>query len=390
VPLAIQSFVANTTDPAALILEVQQGTALLRRPTSPDFAGITERTTDVPEGSIIRVDPSAQAILTVRDPSGLTDLVIVQLYANTEVTLEAAQSPRFDDSPNPHRFNLLVNGGRVRVNVLDDTDRTVAARVEAPQGEVTFTTGTYALEVTNEELQVTVREGQASVHAQGESVVVEPSQRGQVTLGQSPQGGLSGERNLIANGSFADAANPAWSIEHDLQVPSESPGTIDFTTLAGRRAALFDRNGPSHAETRLVQRIDRDVTEAASLTLHFAVLVARQDVPVCGALGSECPLIVKINYRDTSGVEREWVQGFYLVSAPDPQNVNPRFCVTCSTRNPHRPIASNLWYPFDSGNLMELLAVDGITPARIQRITFYASGHSYRSGITDVELLVQD
>ena len=188
VPLAIQSFVANTTDPAALILEVQQGTALLRRPTSPDFAGITERTTDVPEGSIIRVDPSAQAILTVRDPSGLTDLVIVQLYANTEVTLEAAQSPRFDASPNPHRFNLLVNGGRVRVNVLDDTDRTVAARVEAPQGEVTFTTGTYALEVTNEELQVTVREGQASVHAQGESVVVEPSQRGQVTLGQSPQG----------------------------------------------------------------------------------------------------------------------------------------------------------------------------------------------------------
>jgi hypothetical protein len=34
--------------------------------------------------------------------------------------------------------------------------------------------------------------------------------------------------------------------------------------------------------------------------------------------------------------------------------------------------------------------VDGAKPTRITQVTFYASGHSYRAAVTDVELLVQD
>ncbi len=390
VPLAIQSFLTYSTEPAALILEVQQGTALLQRPASADLVGVTDRTIDVPEDSVISVDDSTRAILTLRDPSGVTNLAIIQLYANTELTLEAANSPRFPASPNPHRLDLFVKGGRIRANVLNGTPRPAAVMIRSPQGEVRFATGTYAVEVSNEELQVTVRDGRAIVSAQDTSVFIEPAQRARVELGRPPQGGLSNERNLIANGNFANSSPADWVIEHGPQAENEPTGAVTFTTFVGRRAALFERRGPSHAETRLMQAIDRDVSEAASLTLHFAVLIGDHDLPVCGSLGSECPLMVKINYRDASGAEREWVQGFYSPSAPDPQKLNPPLCETCSTRNLHQPILPNAWYPYDSGNLMELLTTDAFTPEHITRITFYASGHSYRSAITDVELLVQD
>ena len=389
VPLAVRSFLTDSTDPAAVILQRQQGTPLLQRPNSADFVGVTDQPTEVLEGSVIQIDESTQAVLTMRDPGVETNLVVVQLYGNTDVTLRAANTPRFDLSPNPHRLDLLVTNGRIRINVLNDATRPVAASVRSPQGEVAFSVGTYAVEVTNEELQVTVREGQATVSAQGTVVVIEPPRRARVELGQPPEGGLSGERKLIDNGSFAEPLEQTWIIEHGPQDENEPKGIVTSTTVTGRRAALFERSGPSHAETRLAQEVNRDVTDAASLTLHFAVLVSNQDVPLCGQLGSECPLMVKINYRDTIGTEREWLQGFYAV--PTPPNINnPNYCQACSTSNPHRRIPPNTWFTYDSDNLMDVLTVDDFKPSRITRITFYASGHSYRSAITDVELLMQD
>ena len=389
-PLAVRSFLTDSTELAALILKVQQGTALLQRPTSADFVGITDVTIDVPAGSAIKADASTQAILTMRDRNTLSDLAIAQLYANTALTVLTASSPRFGASPNPHQFGLAMESGRIRINVLDDTGRPVVAYLRAPQGEVTFAPGTYAVEVSNQELQVTARDGSAVVSARGVEVVIGSLERARVALGQAPQGGLSNERNLVADGNFTGSPADAWSATHDLQDETEAPGRITYTTVAGRQAAEFVRGGRSHAETRLEQELNRDVTEAASLTLHFAVRVDEQDIPICGTLGSECPLMVRIDYRDTSGTGREWVQGFYSGAAPDPQNVNPRFCVTCSTRNAHRPVVPATWFAFDSGNLMDELVVDGFRPAWIDGISFYASGHSYQSAITDVELLVQD
>lgn len=387
VPLAIRSFLTDSTDPAAVILQRQQGTPLLQRPNSADFVGVTDQPTEVLEGSVIQIDESTQAVLTMRDPGVETNLVVVQLYGNTDVTLRAANTPRFGLSPNPHRLDLLVTNGRIRINVLNDTRRPVAASVQSPQGEVTFAVGTYAVEVTNEELQVTVREGRATVTAQGTSVVIEPSQRARVELGQTPQGGLSGERPLLVS-SFIGSLQPAWTIEHGPQDENEPTGTVTSATVAGRRAALFERTGPSHAETRLVRELNRDVTDASSLTLHFAVLLSFQDVPVCGSQGTECPMMVKIEYRDASDNSREWLHGFYAIN--DPNNVNKPICEICTRRFQHQRILRDTWFSYDSGNLMDILTVDGLKPVRIIRVIFYASGHSYQSAVTDVELLVQD
>jgi hypothetical protein len=118
---------------------------------------------------------------------------------------------------------------------------------------VTFGTGIFAIEVTNRDLQITAREGSATVSAQGKSVVIESSQRAVVMLREAPQGGLSGERPLLANGSFADSFQPAWAIEHGPQAEDEPFGTVKTAVVAGRRAALFERASRGHAETRLLR-----------------------------------------------------------------------------------------------------------------------------------------
>lgn len=396
-PLLIRSFINNSAEPAYIILRVLRGNASLQRPNSNDFVLVAEPSTetDIPEGSLIRVDASTQAQLTVRAPSvEQSDLVVIQLADDTNMMLVAASSPLFDASSNPYRVDLFITGGRVRVKVLNDLDRAVAVSIESPQGRVSFSTGTYIVEITNEEMLVTVREGQADVSAHGRAVRIRPSERAIVVFGQPPLGGLSSERNLIIDGNFAEALESSWAVENILQIESESEGSIAISPVNGRRAARFDRAGQNHAETQLVQEINRDVTDSTSLQLHFSVLVNHQDVPVCGSAGSECPLMVRINFHDVDGVEREWLQGFYemLDPNPDPNAANKPICGTCPlyARNRHRRITADTWFPYDSGNLIDLLNEAGIKPSRIDRITFYASGHSYVSAITDIELLVQD
>ena len=46
------------------------------------------------------------------------------------------------------------------------------------------------------------------------------------------------------------------------------------------------------------------------------------------------------------------------------------------------------WQTFDSGNLMEMLA--DTPPAVIQRLTIYASGHTFHALVTEIELLAQE
>jgi hypothetical protein len=391
-PLLIRSFINDSVSPAFVVLESPRGTTLLRRPASPDVVGVVESTDDVPDGSQIRVDESMQALLTMNDPVDRnTRLATVKLFGAAAATLRAAHTPRFDASPNPYRLELFLDSGRMRINVSNDTPRAVQVIVYGPQGEATFGAGTYAIEVTNEELQVTVREGEAIVGGrQGQPAIIHALERAVVPLNQAPQGGLSNELDLIRDGGFAQPLERNWTMELKApEIETESTGRVYSTTVAGRLAARFDRNGQGHGEVDLTQSVERDVTDSVSLQLHFLVFIDRHDVPLCGSVGSECPLMMRLRYRDTSGSEREWIQGFYVIGDPNP-NPNPQICLLCSSRNPHTQIPPQSWYPYDSGNLLEDMAINGLKPAQIIDITFYASGHSFASAVTDVELLVQD
>ncbi|HZY44387.1 MAG TPA: hypothetical protein VFF70_06510, partial [Anaerolineae bacterium] len=291
-----------------------------------------------------------------------------------------ARSPRFQASALPHRETLTIDGGRMRVTVSPDIARSTDVRIISPQATTVLHEGSGSIDVTNDELQVTIRDGTAGVTALGATVTLTQSQRTQVVLGQPPSGVLSPERNLIINGNFRDSLDGTWEISNDLQAPNEPPGSVSILAESGRRLAVFDRTGVYHAETDLKQTINKDVRDFRSLKLHFVVQVSNQDVPVCGQAGSECPLMMRIDYKDVNGTDRSFIQGFYNVL--DPGNVNPNYCTSCGSRLEHIHVSKDFPYTYELGDLMTQLQ-----PTQITAITFYASGHSYRSAVAEIELL---
>ena len=380
VPLGIRSFINDTTEVALITLEVQQGTALVSLPGSDNPIGVTTQKGNLPENSTVGMDASGQAVLTVRAPRDGSTLLNVQIYGSTNLEIVQAGAPRFRQSNQPYQLTLHVESGRVRVTVAGSLDRPIDARVITPQSTTDLQEGSYAFDISNEVMQVTVREGEADVSAKGSTLPLSQGQRTLVRLGSRPDGILSPESNLITNGDFRRALADTWDVSNDLQVPTEPPGTVTIVVSGGRRAAQFDRAGFSHAQTEMRQVISKNVRDFRSLKLHFVVQIISQDVPVCGQAGSECPMMMRLDYKDADGTDRSFFQGFY--SLPDPNNLNPNYCTSCGTRQEFIPIAPNFSYTFDKDDLMKLLA-----PTQITGITFYASGHSYRAQVSEIELL---
>ncbi len=380
IPLVIRSFINDSTEVASITLEVQQGTVLVQRVGIDQPIGVTTELNNVPEGSTIRADPNVQALLTIRTPGEQATLMTIQIYGSTNLDIIDARAPRFQQSTLPYQAHLTIDGGRVRVTVAGGLERPTDCQLVSPQATALLQEGSYVIEVTNDEAQVTVRDGLAQVSAHGSVLDLKPQQRTVVRLGSPPSGIFSPELNLITDGDFRQPLAMGWEVTHDLQEPSEAPGTVSIITDGGGRWALFERSGTYHAETDLRQIINKDVRGFGSLKLHFLVQISDHDVPVCGQAGSECPLMMRLDYKDANGTDRSYLQGFYW--RLDPNNINPNYNTTSGQRVEHLRVQPNVPRPFDSDNLMTLLA-----PSQITAITFYASGHSWRAAISEVELL---
>jgi hypothetical protein len=382
VPLAIRSFFNDSTETPRITLEVQQGTALVRLPGSNEPIGVTTSRDNLPEGTTIRADDNVQAVLTVRSPLDNSILQTVQIYGSTNLDVALARSPRFQVSTQPYQVTANVEGGRVRVNVVGNSRRAFDSNVITPQADTELQEGSYAFEVSNDETQVTVREGLAQVSGQGTvlPLVLNPQQRTVVQLGSPPSGIYKPERDLIVNGNFRLPLEGTWEPFNDLQNRNELSGTVTIQTIGGQRSAVFDREGEYHAATGIRQAINKDVRDLQALKLSFVVRVFDQNVPLCGAVGSECPIMMQLDYKDADGTDRSFLQGFY--ARPDDSGVNPDYNTTSGSRQKHLRISPNVAYTYESDNL-----IDSLKPSQITAITFYASGHTYRSSVAQVELL---
>jgi hypothetical protein len=380
VPLAAGSIINDSSETALMTLEVQQGTALVNRPDSAEPIGVTTELGNLPEGVSIRADDNVQALLTIRSPHDNSILQTVQIYGSTDLAVERARVPRFQMSTRPSQIDLVTDIGRVRVNVAGSAARPIETTLTTPQALSTLPEGSYAFEVSNDETQVTVREGSALVSAQGVTQKVTPPGRTVVKLNGPPSAVLSPERNLVVNGNFRLPLESTWTVYNDLQNNREQPGTVTIQTVGGQPSAVFERQGAYHAETGLRQIINKNVLDFSSLRLHFVVRVFEQDVPVCGQAGSECPLMMRLDYKDQDGTDRSFLQGFY--ARLDGSGANPTYNTTSGSRNEHQRLPTSAAFTYDSANLMETLK-----PAQITAITFYASGHSYRSSVAEIELL---
>ncbi len=200
----------------------------------------------------------------------------------------------------------------------------------------------------------------------------------------------SPKRDLVADGKFAAELAPDWSVSTETEHDYESGGEVKLATDGERQIASFSRTGSGHAETRITQMISQSVPADGWLQVRVVLRVQSQDVPLCGVLGSECPVMIKLGYEDATGAWNEWVQGFYATDDSSMSSIPPT-CVTCEISQPHIRVPAGKWYTFESANLLQDLPARGLMAPRIIRsITVSASGHSYNSQVAEVALLVRE
>ncbi|MCX7855531.1 MAG: hypothetical protein N2556_06115 [Anaerolineae bacterium] len=372
VPLGVRQYLLTATRAQPTLLQPQHGTPGLQRGGRGDLIALRDPTWDVPAGSLLTTDSAAQALLTFYAPASESEVVAaVQVYGDTRLRIQSARSPRFALSSLPHRVGLQVESGRVRIAVSPAAGRETTAQLHTPHLTAVLTAGSYEARVYGSLTEFIVREGHAEVtSAEGHSVSLTDAQRTIAQVGPTPLETLPAARNLLVNGDFRQPLEVGW------ETYTIEAGTVQTTTVAGRPAARFFREGIGHAEVGIRQVLNYDVRDFTSLILHLSVMVQGQSLPGCGSAGSECPIIVRIDYQDIYGGDRTWFHGFYSV----PKAAND-YLYWWSDQIPLQT-----WASYDSENLMQSDA----PPALIKSVTIYASGHSFDALVTEVELLAQE
>ncbi len=400
-PLGVQYFLRTASASQKASLEPQEGTPRMRRRGQGEAIALIGPTWDVPAGTVISTDTAAEGLLTLYTPGPESEAVAwVKIYDQTEVVLRYARSPRFSVSSLPHRVALEVRlpthpqadlspeqtgraEARVRVSVVPAGGRDTVMEIHTSHFVALLQGGSYEIRVRDGQAELSVIEGTAQITPpDGKAVVVDRSQRAVVRSGSGSVDILPGERNLLRNGDFRLPLEEDWQVYHK-DVQQNPPGTVEAITFAGRSVARFHREGMGHAEVGIGQQVNYDVRDFTSLVFRLSVLIQNQSLPGCGQLGSECPILVRIDYKDVYGTDRTWYHGFFSQPPGGTDLLNPW----------DERIPPQAWYTFDSGNLIDPENPVGpfeVPPALIKGVTIYASGHSFEALVTDVELLAQE
>ena len=367
------------------------GTVLVTRPgrTAPEV-----NLTDIPVHSEIRTESTDQASLNFVSADGKQVLGTVRVFGGSVLVVDQADSPRYATGRAPNRISLHVTSGRVQATVGVDVTRRVQMEIISDPGATTLLdeAGSNAsVQVDATTTMVTVRDGQATVSAAGQSVVLLKDQRAQVAPDSAPTHALPAEQNLIVNGDFTQPLTGTWSL--DTRQPAdqnEEVGTAELATDSGRRTIHVMRSGNNWGHVGRTQDINRDVQGLTSLRLSMDIRIDNQDLHNCGQLGTECPLMVKISFVDIGGGAHEWLQGFYDFNDPNP-GAGLTFCLTCfPVRYNHILWPASAWQSYTSDDLLQKFADSGTQPSVIKSITIYGEGHTFDSQFADVQLLASE
>jgi hypothetical protein len=377
-PLGIRSFALHSTVDQSVMLDVQ------RPPLRVTLSGRGEpmaldREREIPRATSIATDETSGRLVFQEVKNDNLMLATVQLYDYTEVILREARSPRFRSSPLSHEMELELLSGRLRITIPGEESRPTSMLVHTDLGQVTLAEGTYEVKVNGSTTDIIVSSGHATIeHPNGESLSLGTSQRASIENGRV-NGPLSAARNLIKNGDFQIPLSDSWTVYAEQK--EDPPPSVETVTEEGVPAASFYRIGSNHAEAGIYQDIDYDVRDFTYLELRMGVHIIYESIAGfggCGTLSSECPIMVRIDYKDIHGTDREWLQGFYIDEPASDWLIYPWT----------QQLPARKWQTYDSGNLIEYW--NDNPPAVIKRVTVYASGHSFHALITDLELLAEE
>jgi len=396
VPLTANVVLQRAVRPLIVQIQANEGTVGIQQGdngTSALFAG------DIPQelnaGGTILTNATDTALLQVLTPDEMQVVARIQVYGNTNVGLVEGNGPRFGVSSADNRLELDLNGGRLRISVPrwdDPFERPLFLHLTVPQGEIIIREpGQYSVTAVNQETQISVLEGQASVVGNEGSLVLAADERVVMPAEGPLRGPLDTERNLMRNGDFGRDFEEWFLPVGDIEIADQPEVEIRVITQTSETKLKFSRVGRGHVDASVVQYVEQDlqdITDYQSLQLLIWMQVLDQSVPVCGTVGSECPLTIEIEYTDINGNDQIWRQGFYAVGAV---GADPAECTTCeSPRNNHIRIPFNQPYFYESDNLLEQLGQLNILPRHIKSISIVAAGHTFDVEVLEMALMARE
>jgi hypothetical protein len=378
IPLGIRSYILGAMDVQETQVQRIAGTVLVRRVSGGQLGGVLESGVVMPGEQVI-IDSATRAVLDLFDRSHVT------LYSNTTLSLLAVESPRFALSDQPNRIRLNLTGGLARVGVALPLERETQFEVVTPHTTIALDEGSYRIEVTSEATQVTVLRGEASLPGGNSTVSLVQGMRCSVGPDGIPSEALAMAQNVIVNGDFQQPLASGWVTGTIVLASGIRPPTVAIVEDGGRNAVQLLRretDDGNHTQVSIQQRIDRDVRDFDYLQISLDVMLNYQSLSGGGQLSSEFPVIVRLDYKDQWGNDQFWTHGFYY------QNDRNFAIATDAWGRPlGEQIPQGVWFPYESGNLVELLGES--KPVYVTGIKVYASGWNYDSLVSEVQLIVE-
>ena len=409
-------YLFRSTVPMPAVLQVSKGTIGI---TGADLRETVERSSEELTNTVtsISTDSLSQATIQFRDNAGTDSesaalLAAVTLQGNTFVTFNHAIRPRFDWSQDPQRVQFSRLKGQLDVIVTgvgahpflmdiytDDLNTDKGVRIQS------VTNGRYRLSVSEDEVRLLNLAGEVSAFF-GDELDLRNSVKagGELVarIGNRSIRTYDKTANILKDGDFSlqsPGVGQLYSPGEPLNwncggLPEQDPpGSYSLLEFDGRVGVSLRRynNATTHGEISCIQEFadeGLDVRSYDSLSVLATFKLNYQSLSLCGKEGSECPLMVHITYTiDDSPLDNRgnWFRGFYYEGQAT--GTHKKICSSCLQE--HVDTNPSVWYTFDSGNLLNLIAEDR-QPAYINAIRFYASGHQFDTVVSELMLLAVD
>jgi hypothetical protein len=359
----------SATDSPPAMLSVDRGTVFYQGVSSPSQVR-AHPGMSVEEGGFVEAGDNGQATLEMFDGS------IVKLMPHSRLELGMLRVGKFNSDHTRLSLNLI--NGSANLNVTGRLPFGREVTVATPHGVVSLTKGDYLVWVQEDGTRVSSYTGQAKVDVDGRVKRLRDGQRALIPVGGAPQGPYDLLENLIKNGNFAGQLQGWTMLDSGEQGRPDVGGTRRMVEdmIAGRKVQALqisrETTKDTHNETGIVQEINRDVSAYRNVSFTAWIKINSASLSGGGYLGSEYPIMFRVNYTDEKGGKPGWSHGFYYAN-PD-----------------NRPtpagelIAQGEWYPY-LGRLSDLPD----RPAYIRSIEVLAAGHDFDAIVTDIRLIAE-
>lgn len=378
IPLGIRYYLLNATVDQDTQLQRIEGTILVQEAEGNRPTGVTDSALLSPGDEVI-LDATSRGTLDFFERSHVT------LYSNTNVELGQVEAPRFGVSERPNSVALNLRAGLARVGVALPGERETNFHVVTPHTSISLAEGSYRIEVTNETTQITVVRGEATLGSGSSVGTLRQGTRTKVDLTGVPADPLPAAENLIENGDFQQPLTTGWLTSTVVLTSAVQAPYVEVVEDGGRQAARLvqlDVEDGDHTEVAIQQRLSQDVRDFDRLEVSADVRLDFQSLSGGGLLSSEFPIIVRLDYKDLWGNDKFWTHGFYYHN-----QANYPIALDPWGRPAGEQVPQGVWYPFESGNLLDLLGEN--KPARITGLTVYASGWKFDGMVSEIHLIVE-